>query len=151
VANVDSTAVAATAAALGSLLGASASVATTWLTQRGQVARANLEWKLRQRESLYMEFVAEASRLAVDAVLHSLDRPDQLVVLYGVLSRIRLVSGDEVLARAEECCRRIVDLYRRPNLTADQFRAALEAKEFDPLKEFSTACRSELLTPPRSA
>jgi len=31
-------------------------------------------------------------------------------------------------------------------MTADQFRAAFEANEFDPLKEFSAACRAELLS-----
>ena len=64
---------------------------------------------------------------------------------------VGLAEVDRAPLQAEDVCRRIVDLYRRPNLTADQFRAALEANEFDPLKEFSTACRSELLTPPRSA
>ena len=30
-------------------------------------------------------------------------------------------------------------------MTAEQIRAAFEADEFDPLKEFSAACRMELL------
>ena len=70
------------------------------------------------------------------------------MTLYGVLSCIRLVSGEEVVRRGEACCRRIVELYGRPNLTADQIRAVVEAHdldEIDPLKEFSTACRNELL------
>jgi hypothetical protein len=142
---MDATVVTAMPAALGSLVGASASIATTWITQRTQTMRANTEWKLREREALYKEFVAEASRLAVDALGHSLERPDQLVALYGILSRIRLMSGGEVLGKAEECCRRIVELYRRPNTTSDQIHAAFEANELDPLKEFSSACRTELL------
>ena len=87
----------------------------------------------------------EASRLFGDAMVNSLDRPDQLVALYGILSRIRLLSGDDVLSKAMSCCHRIVGLYRRPNMTAEQIRAAFEANEFDPLKEFSAACRMELL------
>jgi hypothetical protein len=148
---MDSATVAATAVALGSLAGASASIAATWLTQRGQATHTNLEWKLHQRESLYTEFISEGSRLAIDAMLHSLERPEQLVALYGILNRIRLISSDEVLKEAEGCVRRIVELYRRPNMTPDQFRAALEANELDPLKAFSDACRKELLTPPRAA
>jgi hypothetical protein len=143
---MDTAAVAATAAALGSLAGASASIVTTWITQRMQITRTNLEWKLRERESLYSEFLLEASRLAVDATLHSLDHPDQLVRIYGLLSRIRLISSGEVLNEAEACVHRIVELYRRPNMTANQFHEALEANELDPLKEFSAACRKELLT-----
>ena len=136
------------AAALGSLLGAAASIATTWITQRTQTIRAHSEWKLRQRESLYNEFITEASRLAVDALAHCLERPDQIVALYGILSRIRLMSGEEVVRQGEACCRRIIELYGRPNLTTDQIRAAAEAHDLDdidPLKEFSTACRKELL------
>ena len=142
---MDSTVVTALAAALGSLVGATASIGTTWISQRRQSIRANAEWKLRDHESLYKEFVMEASRLFGDAMVNSLDRPDQLVALYGILSRIRLISGDDVLSKAVGCCHRIVGLYRRPNMTAEQIRAAFEANEFDPLKEFSAACRMELL------
>ena len=142
---MDSTVVTALAAALGSLVGATASIGTTWIGQRRQSMRATAEWKLRERESLYKEFIMEASRLFGDAMVNSLDRPDQLVALYGILSRIRLISGDDVLSKAAACCHRIVGLYRRPNMTAEQIRAAFEANEFDPLKDFSAACRMELL------
>jgi hypothetical protein len=145
---VNSTVVTALAAALGSLVGASASIATTWISQRTQSLRAHMEWKLRERESLYKEFITEASRVAIDALTHSMERPDQIMTLYGVLSRIRLMSGAEVVRQAEACCRRIIELYGRPNLTTDQLRAAVAAQEvdeLDPLKEFSNACRTELL------
>ena len=145
---MNSTVVTAMAAALGSLVGAAASIATTWITQRTQTIRAHSEWKLRQRESLYNEFITEASRLAVDALAHCLERPDQIMALYGILSRIRLMSGEEVVRQGEACCRRIMELYGRPNLTTDQIRAVAEGHDLDgmdPLKEFSTACRKELL------
>ncbi len=145
---VDSTLVTAGAAALGSLVGATASLATTWLTHRAQIIRANSEWKLREREALYKEFITEASRLTLDALTHSLQNPDQMMALYGVLSRIRLMSGQEVVRQGEACCRRIIELYGRPNLTTEQIRAAVETHDLDdldPLKQFSTACRNELL------
>jgi hypothetical protein len=132
------------AAALGSLVGTSASIATTWISQRAQSARANVEWKLRERESLYKDFIMEASRLSADAMMNSLERPDQLVVLYGILSRIRLVSSDDVLGKATRCCRQIVERYKRPNMTPDQLRAEFESYHFDPLNDFSSACRAEL-------
>jgi hypothetical protein len=145
---MNSTVLTAMAAALGSLVGATASIATTWITQRTQTIRAHSEWKLRERESLYKEFITEASRLAVDALAHSLEQPDQLMALYGILSRIRLMSGEEVVCQGEACCRRIMELYGRPNLTTDQIRVVAEGHDLDgmdPLKEFSTACRKELL------
>jgi hypothetical protein len=70
------------------------------------------------------------------------------MAVYGILSRIRLMSGEEVVRQGEACCRRIIELYGRPNLTTDQIRAAVEGHDLDaidPLKEFSTACRNELL------
>jgi hypothetical protein len=142
---VDSTIIAAVAAALGSVVGAAATISTTWITQRTQVTRSKTESKLRDRESLYGEFITEASRLTVDALTHQLEQPATLVKLYGILGRIRLVAADPVLASAEACCRQIVDLYARPNMTVDQIRAALENGDIDPIKEFSSVCRTELV------
>lgn len=145
---METTFLTAAATALGSAVGASASIATTWITQRTQALRGSAEWKLREREALYREFITEASRAAVDALMHALDRPEQMIALYGILSRIRLLSGDEIVRQGEACRRRIVELYGRPNLTTDQIRNAIEHNEFDkldPLKQFSNACRDELL------
>ena len=142
---MDSALVTAIAAGLGSMAGASATIVTTFLTQRTQTIRANAEWQLRVREALYGEFITEASRASVDALVNSLDRPEQLVALYGILSRIRLVAGADVLRNAEACCRRIVEAFRQPNMTSAQIRDAFEAHQLDPLKEFSAACRAELL------
>jgi hypothetical protein len=142
---MDSTIIAAAAAVLGSLVGAAATVGATWITQRTQAVRAKIEVKLRDREALYGEFITEASRLTVDALTHQLEQPTTFVTLYGILGRIRLVAPDLVLASAEACTRQIVDLYAKPNLTVDQIRAAFENGHIDPVIEFSTVCRTELL------
>src|SRR4051812_5621345 len=99
--------VTATAAALGSLLGAAATIVGTWITQRTQTVRAQIERKLRDRESLYGEFITEASRLTVKAMGHSLEKPETFVKVYGMLGRIRLVATEPVLVAAEACCRQI--------------------------------------------
>lgn len=145
---MDASYFAAAATALGSVVGASASIATTWLAQRTQAIRASNEWKLREREALYREFIVEASRASLDALMHSMERPEQMINLYAILSRIRLLSGDEIVRQGEACCRRIVELYGQPNMTTDQIRIAVERNEFDkldPLKQFSNACRDELM------
>ena len=134
----------ALAAAFGSLFGASASIVTTWISQRAQSSREHAEWTMRQRESLYKDFIMEASRLSAEALASSLERPDQIVALYGILSRIRLVSSDDVLGKATSCCLCIVEAYKQPNMTPEQFRIAFDARQFDPLHEFSAACRAEL-------
>ncbi len=145
---MDSAFVTATAAGFGSLFGAAASIATTWITQRSQDIRAHAEWRQREREALFKEFITEASRLAIDALTHSMECPDSIMKLYGILSCIRLVSGQEVVRQGEACCRRIVEQYGQPNLTTDQLRFAVvvdRVDDLDPLKEFSHACRQELL------
>jgi hypothetical protein len=142
---MDSTLLTALAAALGSLVGTGASIVTTVIAQRTQSRREARAARLQERESLYGEFITEASRLVVDALAHSLERPEEFVKLYGILGRIRLTCGERTLAEAEACCRRIVELYLQPNMTKEQIRAAFAADDFDPLKAFSTACRAEFL------
>jgi hypothetical protein len=142
---MDSTIVTAIAAVSGSLVGATATIITTWITQRTQMVRAEMEEKLRERQALYGEFITEASRLTVDALSHSLEKPETMVTLYGILGRIRLVAADSVLATAEACCRQIVELYARPNMTVEEMRVAFEQSQVDPLQAFSIACRKELL------
>ncbi len=141
---MDSSILTATAALLGSLAGASGSIFTTWMTQRSQFIRDRAVEELRRRELLYEEFIKEASNSVIDALSNSLDRPDKFVQLYANLSCIRLLSSPQVLAAAEACCRRIVDLYSRPNLSVDEIRATFEVDDFDPLRDFSAACRAEL-------
>ena len=142
---MDSTFIMAVAAACGSLVGGAATIVTTWITQRAQRAHAEREEKMRNRNALYGEFITEASRLAVEALSHSLERPDSFVKLYGISGRIRLVAADPVLAAAEACIRQIVGLYLRPNMTVEQIRLAFERDRLDPIKDFSVACRKELL------
>jgi hypothetical protein len=142
---METSVITALAAAGGSLVGASASVMTTWITQRTQSDRELTQSKLRERETLYGEFITEASRLAVDAASHTLENPEKLVILYGIIGRIRLVSSDEVLAESEKCGRRIFELYGNPNFSVDELRASFDFDRLDPLKSFSCACRAELI------
>ncbi len=142
---MNATIITAIAAACGSLLGAAATIVTTWITQRTQTVHAERDKNLRDREALYGEFITEASRLTLDACSHSLEQPETFVKLYALLGRIRLVAGDPVLAAAEACCHQIGELYARPNLTAEQIRLAFERDRIDPIRDFSVACRKELL------
>jgi hypothetical protein len=142
---MDSTIIPAVAAACGSLVGAAATIVTTWITQRTQRVQAEREKELRSREALYGEFITEASRLTVKALSHSLERPDTFVKLYGITGRIRLVATDPVLDAADACVRQIIDLYARPNMTVEQIRLAFERDRLDPVRDFSVACRKELL------
>src|SRR4029434_7846412 len=89
---MNSTIVTAIAAACGSLVGALATIVTTWISQRNQSAFAQRQATLHDREALYGDFITEASRLTIEALSHSLEKPDTFVHLYGILGRIRLVA-----------------------------------------------------------
>jgi hypothetical protein len=134
----------AMAGVLGSLSGASAAIATTWISQKSQTIRERAKSETRKRETLYGEFIMEASQQLANAFDHSLDKPETLVKLYAILGRIRLVSSDAVLTAAEECCDRVVDLYAKPNRTVAEIFTTLHSGEFEALKRFSDACRVEL-------
>jgi hypothetical protein len=76
---VDANLITGLAGVLGSVSGASAAIATTWIAQKSQTVRERAKSETRKREILYGEFITEASRLVVDAWDHSLDRPGTLV------------------------------------------------------------------------
>jgi hypothetical protein len=132
------------AGVLGSVSGASAAIATTWIAQKNQTVRERAKWETRKRETLYGDFITEASRLIADAFDHSLDNPETLVKLYANLGRIRLVSSDAVLVAAEECCDRILKLYAQPNRTMAEIFTTLHSGELEVFQHFSDACRIEL-------
>jgi hypothetical protein len=140
---MDSALITGMAAVLGSLAGASASIATTWMTQRSEKIRERAQSELRRRETLYSEFIAEVSRLTGDAFGHSLEHPENLANVYGILGRMHLVATAPVMKAAEECCRYLVDLYST-NMTNEQIYTTLRETTAHPLAAFGVACRVEL-------
>lgn len=128
---------------MGSLAGASASIFTTWMTQRNQNHRERSQIELRRRELLYGEFIAEGFKLTADAFEHSLDHADALVNLYTILGRIRLVSSEPIVDSAEDFCKFLIDLYVGRNLSHDEIPCTIRNSDH-PLRGFATKCRSEL-------
>src|SRR4030095_14710800 len=114
------------------------------LTQRTQGRRASVESEVRKRESLYVEFIAEASKLLMEGLDHQFESPQRLYPLYSILNRIRLRSSAEVLAAADGTVNEIIEMSFRPNLSPEEIRKLLLERPRDPLKAFSEACRSEL-------
>jgi len=128
---------------LGSLVGGSATVATAWLTQRTVNKRELVQLEFRKRETLYGEFIAECSKLLIDAMTHSLDKPETLLNAYALLNRIRLCASPAVLAEAEHVIRRITEQYFDHNLSVEEMRGLARSEHADPLKRFGESCREE--------
>jgi len=143
--SMDSSIVTALSAILGSLVGGSASIATAWITQKTQSRRELVITEIRKRELLYTEFIDECSKLAIDALDHTLDDTTKVFHVYALQSRIRLTSSDKVVTAAEQTVKHILKNYFVPNMTRQEIRdLALSGTHEDPLKPFSEACRSEL-------
>ena len=142
---VDTTVVAALSALAGSLLGACASVATTFVGQRLQARGARLTADLEEHEKLYGTFVEEAVPLFVDATQRQTIDAAKLMRLYSFVARIRLIASDEVLRAAEEVGKRLVEAYERPPEDPAEVlsRYAKGEHVLDPFGEFTQACRRE--------
>jgi ribosome-interacting GTPase 1 len=105
--SMDSSIVTALSAILGSLVGGSASIATAWITQKTQSRRELVITEIRKRELLYTEFIDECSKLAIDALDHTLDDTTKFFHVYTLQSRIRLTSSDMVVTAAEQTVKHI--------------------------------------------
>ena len=70
----------------------------------------------------------------------------ELVTLYGMVSRMRVQSSPQTIACAEAVVRATIDAYLAPNKTLADLYAAMQSGEegMDPLKEFADAAREEL-------
>jgi hypothetical protein len=134
----------ALAALAGSSVGALSPILSNYVLQRSQTQRDLLVRQVAERETLYSDFINEASRVYAHSQTHNLECLDALVSLYARVSRIRLLASKPVVNAAEGIVRQIVTQYGEPNLTVEETRAAAIAAKADPLDVFSFACRTEL-------
>ena len=141
---MDTATISALSAVLGSLVGGTATAATSWMSQRALNRSKQIKDEMRRRESLYGEFINECAKLAVDALAHSLEKPETLLPAYALLNRIRLCASPDVLAEAENVLQRVTEQYFAKNLPVEQIRRLALSKHGDPLEAFGQACRAEL-------
>ncbi|HTP47412.1 MAG TPA: hypothetical protein VMQ50_10895 [Casimicrobiaceae bacterium] len=141
---MDANVLTAMSGVLGSLVGGSATVATTWVAQKTASRRELIQGDIAKREMLYGEFIAECAKLIVDAFTHKLDKPEALIPLYALINRIRLRASQPVLTESERLLRYITERYFARNLTLDELRELTRSADADPIKAFGEACRTEL-------
>jgi hypothetical protein len=141
---MDTAFITAMAGVLGSLVGGSATVAATWVTQRTLSKRELIRTEIRRRETLYGEFISECSARIIDSFERTLEKPETLLHAYALLNRIRLCASDAVLAQGEATLRFITEQYFSPNLSVDEMRKLVRKWTTDPLEPFGEACRLEL-------
>ena len=128
----------------GATIGGLASFGSSWLTQRTQLRFSQHEAVKAKREALYAEFVDETSRLYGDALGHQKDEVTDLVKIYALIGRIRLVSPRPVITAAERIMDAISKTYLGPNRTLHEVMDDFHRGGSDFLAEFGEACRQDL-------
>jgi hypothetical protein len=128
----------------GVAVGGVTSFVSSWFTQHRQFREQRIAATHAAREKLLAEFIREASRLYADALSHERDSPGDLVKLYSIYSRIRLVATDAVVNAAKTSMDTLVEAYMSPNRTLHEIYADARAGRLIFLDEFNRAGRKEL-------
>ena len=129
--------------AFAALAGAGIGGATSWMTNWAQTRTQRLVHKIERLEDLYKNFLEEASRFYADSLVHETTDVSQLIRLYVMISRMRILSAPPTLQNADKVARMIVNNYLAPNKSFPELRDMVNSGAMDPLRDFSEACREE--------
>jgi hypothetical protein len=126
----------------GAIIGGVMSLLASWVATQQQVRSQWLAHDRSRREDLYKEFIEEAAKCYIDALLH--EKPDipSVVVLYAKMSRMRVLSSDQVIESAEQLIRQIINTYSAPAKTVTELQA-IKFESLDIIRNFSEKCRAE--------
>ena len=130
----------------GAALGGLTSFASSWTTLHAQMKAQRLATSKSTRQELYKQFIDEASRTYVDALVDDKLEVSGLVGIYALISRMRVLSSRKVIESAAGLARLITDTYFEPNKTLSELQAMIHDGGVDPLRDFSDVCRNELET-----
>ena len=135
----------ALSALAGSVVGGLTSGLTTWLSQRAHARAGQLAREMSRRDDLYKDFIVEASKAYGDALLNNEPQIQQIIAVYAMISRMRLMSLPRTVACAEKVMDTTMTTYFAPNKTIRELHEMTKTGVgIDPLKEFSEAAREEL-------
>jgi hypothetical protein len=135
----------ALAALAGSVVGGLTSALTTWLSARAQARAGRLAHEMSRREDLFKDFIVAASKAYGEAIVSSEPQIQELVGLYAMISRMRVLCLPQTIACADKIMLTTIDTYFAPNKTIRELNDVIKSGEgIDPLKEFSEAAREEL-------
>ena len=142
---MDTALISALSALGGSIIGGLTSGVTTWVGQRTQAQAGQRLHHLAQRETLYQDFVVAASQAFGNAVVSTDPDLERILVLHGMISRMRILSSAAVVACAESTMDSIIDSYFLPIKSVAEIRDLTRSGQMiDPLRNFSEISRSEL-------
>ena len=136
--------ISAFSALAGAAIGGLASFSTSWVTQRSQLRHSFRQAEQAKLEAIYNEFISEAARLLGDALTHQKDDIADMVGLYALVGRMRLMSPRPVVDAAEQVIENIIETYLAPNRSLHEMIAYVKEGRMNILLEFTEACRQDL-------
>src|SRR6201996_5155122 len=137
-ASVDASITSALAALTGAAVGGLTSGISNWQNHRSQLRAQWMLHEKNRRQTLYRDFIEEASKCYIDSLQH--DEPDipGLVGLYAKLSRMRALSPPEVVDCADKVVRKILDTYLEPDRGFVELREMVVDGTIDLLRDFAS-------------
>jgi len=142
---MDAAYISAVSALAGSVIGGLTTGFTTLLNQRSQARAGMVAHELSRREDLIKDFIVAASKIYGDAIVNSEPKMPEIVDLYAMVSRMRVLNMPKSVVCADNVMRSILDTYFSPNRTVADLRELVKTGGgVDPLKDFSEAAREEL-------
>jgi hypothetical protein len=91
------------------------------------------------------DFIIAASKTYGDAIGNNEPKMPEIVDLYAMVNRMRVLGMRKTTASADVVMRSIIDTYFGPNRTVADLRELVRTGQgIDPLKDFSAAAREEL-------
>ena len=138
---MDTALISASSALAGSVIGGF----TTLVSPCSQARAGQVAHDLARREDLIRDFIIAASKLYGDAIVNSEPKMPEIVDLYAMVSRMRVLGMPRTVACADSVMQTIIDTYFEPNQTLRDLRDVMKSgKGVDPLRDFAAAAREEL-------
>jgi len=145
--HIDPAVVSAISALVGALVGGGASLIAAIYTQRYQDRLQRVAREATKRETVYADFIMNASKLLLNAYLldgFKLDSDGQH--LLGLANRMRLFAPVNIIDEADSVIRQLIEISLKPSVDLRKLAMTELSKKHDSdlLLPFSLACRADL-------
>jgi hypothetical protein len=135
----------ALSALAGSVVGGFTAGITTWMSLRSAARQGRFAAELARRQDLFQDFIIAASNAYSHALMSDEPQIQELIGVYAIISRMRILCSPDIIACAEKIMRLTVDTYFEPNRTIEELHGMIKTETvIDPLREFSELARMEL-------
>ncbi|MBV9290606.1 MAG: hypothetical protein JO288_22785 [Hyphomicrobiales bacterium] len=142
---MDTATISAVAALGGTAIGGLTSGLTTLLNQYAQARTEQISHGLIRRQDLVRDFIVSASKTYGEAMVSNEPNVQELVGLYSMLSRMRVLAMPRTVDCGEKLMKAIIETYFAPNRTLRELHELVKnGGNVDPLRDFSEAARVEL-------